>query len=335
MKADRLYIGTYTHDGSKGIYLAEFSDGALRLAGHTEADNPSYLAFHDSTLYAVRETKSGGVSSYRAAGDGTLTLSGSHPVLGDAPCHVCASGGFLYVSNYLSGTLTVFALDERGDIAPPARVIAHEGNGSHLARQAAPHVHQSAPSPDGTYLAVCDLGIDEVVFYPLREREVGLPGERISAPPGSGPRHLVFGRDEIWYLVCELSCMVLVYQGYGRRARLVQTLPTLENEGTGSFGAAIRLSPDGRLLLASVRGENTLALFSVQSDGSLAAPKVFGAGGGWPRDAAFSPDGRFVLCACEQSHRITVFSVETGALRYLSSTPCPSPACLCFAPARP
>ncbi len=329
-RAYSLYIGTYTKGDSRGIYRAEFARGALCVTGCTEAVNPSYLARRGGALYAVKETAGGSVASYRVEADGTLALTGEMLTGGDAPCHVCAARNHLYVSNYTSGSLAALALDARGALSSPARVFAHEGHGPNPARQAGPHAHQAQPTPNGRFLAVCDLGTDGVYFYPLDDAGICGPARRVQTPPGVGPRHTAFGDSEMWYLLGELSCDVLVYRGYGDQATLVERVSLLRPGDPDSAASALRLSPDGALLLASVRGANTLALLDVLADGTLGEPRWFDAGGDWPRDAAFTPDGRHVLCACEREHRVTVFAAGEGGLAPVSATGVPSPTCLCF-----
>jgi len=330
MMGTRLFIGTYTGGDSKGFYQAVWRDGTLRIAGCTEAVNPSFLAVHNNTLYAVRETQEGGVASYRIEPDGTLTPAGEQPVRGDSPCHLCATDQQLYVSNYSSGTLTVFDAETDGTLAPPPRVIAHAGRGAHAERQEAPHVHQAQPTPDGAFLAVCDLGTDAVYFYPLDAEGVRAPAQRVQTPSGAGPRHAAFGSDGYWYVLCELSCDLLVYRGYGDNAKLIRKCGALRDNDPESIAAALRLSPDGTLLLASIRGANTLALWGVAPDGALSGARWFDAHGNWPRDAAFTPDGKYVLCACEKDDRITSFAVRGGELAFLRATTVPAPTCVCF-----
>jgi len=331
-----LYIGTYTHGDSKGIYRAVLRDGTPRIAGCTEAVNPSYLAIHGDRLYAVRETEGGGVASYRVAPGGEPALVGERPVAGDAPCHLCVAGNLLCVSNYGSGTLSVFELDGEGEPAPLPRVIAHRGRGPHAERQRAPHVHQALPTPDGSFLAVCDLGIDAVCFYPLNAQMdaqgIREPAQSVPMPGGAGPRHAAFGPHGCWYVLCELSCQVLAYRGYGDDAKLIQRCDALRDGDPESIGAAVRLSPDGRLLLASIRGANTLALWDVSPEGALSGARWADARGDGPRDAAFTPDGTHVLCACERDDRVTVFALRDAALEFVGAVAVPMPTCVCFAP---
>ena len=68
-----VFLGTYTHGESKGIYSCRFDDetGALtdyRLAAETPS--PSFLAFHPNKkfLYAVNET-----NDYGGENSGSIT----------------------------------------------------------------------------------------------------------------------------------------------------------------------------------------------------------------------------------------------------------------------
>lgn len=324
-----LWIGTYTHGNSQGIYRALWWGGTLHTGGFTAMENPSYLAVHENRLYAVRETDEGSVVSYHVDANGGLVVTGEQPVLGDAPCHLCVVGNQLYVSNYQSGGLAIFELDGQGAVTSPPRVIAHEGGGANE-RQRSPHVHQAQPTPDGRFLAVCDLGTDAIYFYPLHADGIHMPAQRVPTAAGAGPRHAVFGANETWYVLCELSCELLVYRGYGSDAKLIGKMTTLRAGDTESACAALRLSPDGTLLLATVRGANTLVLWDVSPEGELSGQKWFDAHGDWPRDAAFTPSGRHVLCACELDNQVTSFAVSDGRLLFLQATALPSPTCICF-----
>ncbi len=325
------YIGTYTGTGSTGIYRIGFDGGKVCLCGTVRAENPSYLLKNGDMLYAVREMRGGGASSYRIQSDGSLVLTGTQEVLGDAPCHLCLDEPFLYVSNYTSGALAEFLLDAQGTVGQPPRLIVHTGNSIHPTRQTKPHVHFSCVTPGKTYLAVCDLGLDEVLFYPRTGAGIAEPGDPVHVPLGSGPRHALFGRKDIWYVVCELSCELFVYRGYGKTTELVQRFSTLRMQDQEGSCAALRMSSDGKLLLASVRGANTLALFDIRADGLLDAPRFYDSYGNWPRDAVFTPCGQYVLCACERDNCLTIFSLVDGTLKYLDAFALPSPACICFA----
>src|SRR3546814_2718483 len=87
----------------------------------------------------------------------------------------------------------------------------------------------------------------------------------------------------------------------------------------GENGAAeIRISPDGRFLYASNRGEaNRLTIYSIDShSGKLTLVDHQSTLGETPRNFIISPNGRFLLAANQDRHSIVIFSrdTETGLL---------------------
>jgi 6-phosphogluconolactonase len=109
-----VYVGTYTHKGSEGIYVYRL-DGAT---GQLELDsvatgvaNPSFLSLDPARhyLYAVNELGTfqgqpgGAVSAFRVdARSGALTLINQQPTHGGASCHLSVDheGRFVYIANY-------------------------------------------------------------------------------------------------------------------------------------------------------------------------------------------------------------------------------------------
>lgn len=327
-----LLIGTYTTGESLGIYGATFDKGHLSLSGAFPCENPSWITISGNMGYAVEEGDAGRVLAFLLH-DNMPTAPVETKPLGSAPCHITVDDKSLYVANYGAGTLAVIPLHADGTICGEPTIFRHTGR-SVTPRQEAPHVHQSFLTAEGKHLAVCDLGTDEIVFYPRQDGSIQGQGTPMAVPPGTGPRHGLCGRGDIWYVIGELSSQVLVYTGYGPDGRLLQRISALPEDKTlqENYAAALRLSPDGNFLMASVRGADILALFPLLGDGRLGIPKLFDCHGRWPRDAVFSPDGSHVLCACEHSSKITLFAHKEGNLTYAGCLAMPSPSCICFIP---
>src|SRR5699024_11416652 len=77
-------------------------------------------------------------------------------------------------------------------------------------RQEKPHVHYTAHTPDGKYVVVADLGIDELVTYRVKNGQLEKVNT-LEVKPGSGPRHIAFHPDgKTAYLLTELSSEVIV-----------------------------------------------------------------------------------------------------------------------------
>jgi 6-phosphogluconolactonase len=262
------------------------------------------------------------VVSYEAERFGTLRRVAERPTCGAGACHLLAEERWLYVSEYGSGTLSVLA-HEGGELPEAAWAVPPLVPGQS-------HAHQAQCTPDGAFITLCDLGCDRVTFFPRTAEGLQQPGEAVELPKGVGSRHLVFGKGENWYLLCELSCELFAFRGYGRAAVCTQRIKLPGGDAKGVSGAALRLSPDGTLLLASLRGADALILLDVDAQGMFSAPRSVSSEGHWPRDAAFSPDGQWVLCACERGDCVTRFAVRDGALAYQDQVAVPAPTGVCF-----
>ena len=101
------------------------------------------------------------------------------------------------------------------------------------------------------------------------------------------------------------------------------------NEDTSA--AAIRITGDGHFLYASVRGDNLLAAYRIQGNGTVEKIGTISTHGSHPRDFILSPSGETLLCANKDSNNISLFQVnkQTGELSFSSVIEdIPSPAAL-------
>lgn len=308
------YIGTYTSGASKGIYHTNISpDGTAGILEATPANNPSYLAFSPDLqkLYAVNETErfgvfpGGAVSTFALEEAGRLRAMGLQASCGAYPCHILALQDRLYAANYGNGTLAAFLLEE-GMPQPAPQVIRHTGHGPNRQRQEGPHTHCVTAVPGSELICAVDLGIDQILFYQPTQAGLELV-DAVPVPSGAGPRHVVFSPDgRLAWLACELSNEVCTLR-FDNSWSVTGCYPTLpDSYKDESTCAAIRLSPDGKLLCVSNRGHDSIACFRTDSEtGSLSLIGIFPTGGKTPRDIAFSPDGALLLAANQDSGTIT------------------------------
>ncbi len=349
MEKTLVYIGSYSSESGEGIYSFKF-DGITVTPLHDPiaAQNPSYLSLSADGrfLYAVAETQmfqgvsGGGVAAYRIDGEGRLSRINARPTNGDDPCYLSQNKAntYLFAANYSSGSLAAFSLGKDGAVSAQTALVSHMGAGPNRERQEKPHVHFTDFTPDGKYLCAVDLGTDTVQFYRLKEENGELCEEesrRVTLRPGSGPRHVVFGENgRFLYVVTELSSQLAVFEleneHYVSR-QYISTLPTdFKGENTA---AAIRMSPDGRFLYASNRGNDSIACYRIGSDGLLTLCGIYATLGSGPRDFAMDPEGRFLLVANEKSNEVVVFgrNETTGALTPVGSpVSVHSPTCIVF-----
>lgn len=335
----RVFTGTFTSNESNGIYLVRFDteDGGLSApALAAETSNPSFLSPEGEFLYAVNANDSGLVVSYQW--DGKLEYKDARHTLGAGPCYVAISesGRVAAVANYRSGSVAVFQVD-RGKFIGEGTVRQHQGSGPNVDRQKGPHAHYCQFVHDDRMLYVADLGIDEIVGYPVDgSGSVGQGHTALKLDGGDGPRHMAFYKDLV-FIVNELSNTVVSAKadhenGLFEKIDKKSTLPPgFEGE---SFAADIHVADDGKYLYTSNRGHNSIAVFSIAEDGRLEWIGAESSGGDWPRNFAIAPGGDYMLVANQRSGNIVSFQIDANSGMPVPTgyvTNVPEAVCLQFA----
>jgi 6-phosphogluconolactonase len=344
----RLFVGTYTKGASRGIYSValDAETGALGAAVlAAEAPNPTFLALSPGRefLYAVCAGPAWASSFRIDPATGRLApVQQKAPGDGPTPCHIAVdrTGRVALAANYHLGLAAAIPLSADGTLGEP-RVVAHAGKGPHPTRQASSHVHSTNLAPDGRFAAVCDLGLDRIFTYAVdRDRVALTPGTPpfLAAAPGSGPRHLAFGKSgRHAYAINELANTIVVHGYEPRDGRLDprQTVSVLPAGYAGdATGAEVAVHPNGRFLYGSCRGPDTLAVFSIDgASGALSPVENVPCGGRGPRHFSISPGGDWLVCAHQDSDTLCAFRVDagTGRLRRVpESVTVPMPVCVLF-----
>lgn len=352
--AQTLYLGTYTGEGSQGIYRLTFdpATGTLTppvLAARTP--DPSFLAFAPDglTLYAVNEHGRGSVSSFAVEpSNGLIAPLNRQPVADGetGPCHLAVSRGgrMLVVANYALGSVAAFPLLADGRIGERSVFLRHSGlPGPRADRQKAPHAHEVLFSPDQRRLYVPDLGLDRVIAYTVDATHAELtpdPAANLVLEPGAGPRHAIFTKDgKFLYVADEIDNTITVAACDPRTGRLTrkQSLSIIPATYHGvAWTAEIQMDPHEYNVYASVRGTDMLVVLDRDPvTGRLRQRQTIHCGGSGPRSFTLSPDGNWLICANQGSRTLTVFDVDpfTGRLtRRGAAVSVPSPTCVLFAP---
>ncbi|MCU0493417.1 MAG: lactonase family protein [Chloroflexaceae bacterium] len=326
-----VFLSGYAPASQPGLHACRFdaASGVLTpVASHAGILNPSFLVLHPRkpVLYAVSETGlasdgvAGSVWALRLAGDPpTFTPLNQQPSGGDWPCHLSLdpSGNWLFVANYGSGSVVVLPVQADGSLGTMTDLVQHQGSGPNAARQEAAHAHSATPSPDGRFVIVADLGLDQLVVYRF-DRQAGrlTPHQVTATRPGAGPRHVVFHPNgRCVYLANELDNTVSLYDYHAANGTLRerQTLPTLPPAAPENTVADIHLAADGGRLYVSNRGHNSLAVYDVAGDGGLTALAFPPCGGAWPRNFALAPGGRWALVANQHSGAVATLPLLGAA----------------------
>ena len=324
------YVGCYTDEKKEGIHIFETDSetGAFCPVGLVGGiENAIHLTLNASRtrLYAGlgmpeygASAQNGAVAAYEVQGD-TLRLLNHCPVGVTPPCYVALdpSEQALAFAEYTNAVAGVFELAEDGRFTDaPALTVRHEGEGPSKPRQDKAHAHCAEVTPDGRYLCVVDLRIDQVQLYDFPERRGGLRERSaltIRSVGGAGPRHILFHPNgRFAFVLHELNNTVSSFRYTGEEFVLVQTVPMLPPEFKAySKAAAIKLSADGRQLFGSNRGHDSIAAYDLDPDSGrmslLAISKLVGE---FPRDFEFLPGGKFVLLGHENSNELFSYAYD-------------------------
>lgn len=328
-----LLVGTYTGGKSEGIYVYKFNsgNGSFKEVSHIRASNPSFISVSpdERFVYAVHENggngQSGQVSAYAFdKSTGSLKHLNTQSTHGDHPCYVETdrTGRWVFAGNYSSGNFVVLPVNGDGSLGEAVTQMKHEGSGPDSIRQTAPHVHATRITPDNKWLLVPDLGTDKLMIYSFDASTGNLsPASPAFAKsqPGSGPRHLDFHPNGKYvYLIEELTGNVVTYAYDNGNLRLWQRLSSLPQGKPGFAGSAdIHVSPDGKFLYASSRGDfNNIARFRLDKNGRANPVDFQPTMGAAPRNFNFDPSGKFLLVGNQGSDEIVIFKrhVKTGRL---------------------
>jgi 6-phosphogluconolactonase len=323
-----LIIGTYTSEKSEGVYVYKFNTetGDNSFVSSVKTSNPSFVAVSPDKkfVYAVNEDDPGTVTAFSFnRSNGQLTQLNQQPSHGRHPCYITIdkNGKWVIVGNYSSGTIAVYPTNKDGSLGRAADSVLHEGSSVNSERQEAAHVHATVLSKNNKTLYVPDLGMDMVVMYNLdnktgKLKEFSTPF--VATEPGAGPRHIdIHPSGKYAYLMEEMNGGVSVYKiendGF---LSLLQNISALPRDFNGAVGSAdIHVSPDGKFLYCSNRGEsNTIGIFSInQSNGQLNWIDHQSTLGKTPRNFNVDPTGNFLLVANQNSDEIVIFKRDKQA----------------------
>lgn len=362
--ATNLFVSSYAGDITT-LSLKE-SNGTYSLnATSSSSDcgpNPAWLTLDTprGALYCLNEgltTPNGSLSTFTINRDGSLnhvqkssTISGpvSGVIYGDP-----AGDRNIALAHYVGSSLTTYNLLTGGRFEEDESfTFSLSEPGTVPDRQDSPHPHEAILDPTGQYILVPDLGADLVRVYSIDPETQALSEqESLSAPAGSGPRHVVFYNpygvaDEdsttYMYLATELSSAIISYSvsyladAGGLNFTEVQEVPALGQLSHSRINApaGITLSPDNRFLMLSNRNSSIFTLpnpdssnstavpsdsittFSLSESGELAFVQAWPTYGAFPRHFSLNAAGTLLAVGNQNSGNVVVLKrdVATGLI---------------------
>jgi 6-phosphogluconolactonase len=330
-----MYVGSFTGEGrGHGEGLSVYrrdgeSDPWTLIQVLKDLADPSFLIVDRPKRYL-----------YSAHGDGTqatayridqttgrLTVLNQQPTGGRNGVHLAidATGRFLVVANYASGTVAVLPINQDGSLAPASDLATLSGTpGPHRTQQESSHPHHCPFDRTGRIIVVPDKGLDKVFVFRLdtaRGKLVAGNPPDVASRAGAAPRHVEFHPTLPYaYVINELDSTITTYQLDPDKGALkaLQVVTTLPSSYTGNnSGAEIAVASSGRFVYGSNRGHDSIAIFAIdRSTGLLTSIGWEPTQGKTPRYFSLDPSGTHLYAANQNSDTIVIFQVDrtTGKL---------------------
>ncbi len=185
-----------------------------------------------------------------------------------------------------------------------------------------PAAHQVVFDRTGRWAIASDNGYDHLYVYPFSPGSRTLEGKAYATPAGKAPRHFaVHPRAPYFFFTNEREASVSSYffDSNTGEPRLVQTIATIPEGYSGPRVAPsnIQMHPNGRFIFSQNRGDDSIAMFSIdEASGRLTFLGTVKSGGRGPREMGFEPSGKYLFECNQQSGDVTTFLVDgsTGKL---------------------
>ncbi|MEZ4249444.1 MAG: lactonase family protein [Polyangiales bacterium] len=305
-----VYLGLTSGD----LVVHALEGDTLVERSRTRTGNfPSFLApsADGRFLYVVHEGASEVAALAVTPGTGEVSVIDREST-GGGPTHVETDGRFVFTANYGGGNVSVFPLAADGTLSPASATLA---SGS--------QTHQVVVDRDRDHLYVPSKGEDLVAQYALGAGgPTPLDPATVDTRRSSGPRHLALDPSQTHaYVIHENDRTVTVHDvnGDGTLGDSRQRIDTLPGGAPASGSTAeILVHPNGRFVYGSNRGHDSVVVFRIEGDATLALVEHESTRGDHPRSMTLTPDGTRLIVANLNSNDVQVFAVDeaTGALEH-------------------
>ncbi len=330
-----MYVGSYTSAArghGEGISVYRRARGSAtwsQVQVVNDLADPSFLIVdrQGRHLYSAHGDGTQAASYQIDQASGRLTLLNQQPTGGGNGVHLAidATGRFLALANYATGSLAVLPIDADGALGARTDLTNFAGQpGPHRTQQESSHPHHCPFDRTGRFIVVPDKGLDKIFTFRLDSaRGILTPGHpaEVATRSGAGPRHVDFHPMLPYaYVINELDSTIATYRFDPENGVLepTQVITTLPPTHTGNnTGAEIVVAPSGRFVYGSNRGHDSIAIFAVDATKATLSPVGWeSTQGQTPRFFALDPSGSELYAANQTSDTVVIFRVNrtTGKL---------------------
>ena len=261
-----------------------------------------------------------GITTYQINQDGELTFLNTTSIKGMRASHISLSSDdqYIFASGFHDGKLTVVRFPEEGKRGVITEEIFDKGVGKVLEPNSTPHVTCSAFTEDKKYVAVCDLGIDQIKIFRFDKITGKLTlVDIIRGDLQAAPRSITFTEDgKFAYVAKERKSEVAVYSykvknGEPEFELIENAVAVTEKDNNSAATSTIRMSKDGEHLLCTNAGDESITIFRRdKKSGTLKRLSILPVSGEFPKDIILFPDNKHIASLNHTSGEITFFATD-------------------------
>ncbi|WMJ86407.1 lactonase family protein [Anaerocolumna sp. MB42-C2] len=276
---------------------------------------PSFLCtYHDICFGITEEWGSGAVLCYQRQ-DEKYILRDVLNLEGGALCHISyqPANQVLYASFYETGHVAAVKVDNYHFTKVLNFFQIQPDNAGELTR-----AHCSVLEPDGSRIFITNIALDRIYIYDSVDGTLkpNTSCQYVQLDKGIGPRHMKFHPLlNYLYLITEYSNEIYTFlyekDNGNPRFTMLQKISTLPFGFTGeSSGSGLDISKDGRFLYAANRGADTIAVYDINTDGTLNKIQDADCCGKCPRHIALTKDDTGLIIANQESNEVVILGVD-------------------------
>jgi 6-phosphogluconolactonase len=219
-------------------------------------------------------------------------------------------------------TVAMYPVKPDGSLEAACDVSVFARDGNPRGVWNAPAAHRVVFDRTQRWAIASDNGYDHLYVYPFNPGSRKLEGKSYPTAPGKAPRHIaVHPRAPYIFFTNEREASVSSYSfdsntGEPRHVQTIATIPA-GYSGPNVSPSSINLHPNGKFLYSQNRGDDSLAMFSVdEASGRLTMLGTVKCGGRGPREMGIEPSGKYLFECNQQSGDVTTFVIDasTGKL---------------------
>jgi len=239
-------------------------------------------------------------------------LIDSTEVVGEILCHITylPKNKVLIGSCYGDGRVFSVGVDDNGFTEVKSNIELEE-NGDGRSR-----VHCAVSDKNEDNIFITNIATDRVYMCSITEGKLQIKSY-LQLASGEGPRHVFINETlKLLYVITEYSNKIITVRIKDDGLTQISSISTLPEEYQGeSFCSNFAFSIDGGNVYAANRGANTIATFTISSDGLLQKSDHTSCFGDWPRHISLVND-KHLYIANRRSNEVIVLNrdVSTGLL---------------------